>query len=93
MVLCIAENVYALFYRCVNHEFTFYLIVLAAFAYAIIYRCVAVATVPFSLCICADCWQKGSNRNDNYVNVLFFQGKLLSDVLVYNLVELLHQQT
>lgn len=90
MVGCIAENVDALFYRCVNRELAFYLIVLAAFTYAIIYRCVAFAVVPFVLGICADCWQKGGNRNDNYVNVLSFQGELLSNILIYNLVELLH---
>lgn len=93
MVGCIAENVDALFYRCVNRELAFYLIVLAAFTYAIIYRCIAFAVVPFVLGICADCWQKGGNRNDSYVNVLSFQGELLSNILIYNLVELLHQQT
>ena len=90
MVGCIAENVDALFYRCANRELAFYLVVLSAFADAVIYRCFAVTVVPFALGICADCWQKGGNRNDNYVNMLSFQGELLSDVLVYNLVELLH---
>ena len=90
MVGCIAENVDALFYRCVNRELAFYLIVLATFTDAVIYRCVAVAVVPFALGICADCWQKDGNRNDNYVKMLSFQGELLSNILIYNLVELLH---
>ena len=90
MVGCIAENVDALFYRCVNLKLAFYLIVLAAFADAVIYRGVAVTVVPFALGVCRDTRQKCGNRNDNYVNELSFQGKLLSDVLVYNLVELLH---
>ena len=93
MVGCIAENVDALFYRCVNRELAFYLVVLSAFTDAVIYRGVAVTVVPFALGVCRDTRQKCGNRNDNYVNELSFQGKLLSDVLVYNLVELLHQQT
>ena len=53
MVGCIAENVDALFYRCVNLKLAFYLIVLAVFADAVIYRGVAVTVVPFALGVCA----------------------------------------
>ena len=93
MVLCIAEYLDALFYWLVNHELASYLIILATFTDAIINRYVAFAVVPFVLSICADCRQKSGNNNDNYVNVLYPQGNLLTYILIYNFVEFLHKQT